>query len=124
MNENIRICCAIVTFNRKECLVKLLDGLCKQTMKIKNISILDNCSTDGTKFLLMEKGIIEKSQSENNEEKHYQGTFNDIKIDYFVNDSNTGGAGGFSKLLNIVSRKDFDYIWIMDDDVFPEPDCP
>ena len=112
-------CVVLVTFNRKELLIKLLDGLFKQTKKVSSIVIVDNHSTDGTAEELIKRGIIEKSVEGRCEVSLY----NDTKIHYYKNSENTGGSGGFKKAFELACEIECDYIWTMDDDVLPESDC-
>lgn len=113
------VCVVLVTFNRKELLIKLLDGLFKQTKKVSSIVIVDNHSTDGTAEELIKRGIIEKSVEGRCEVSLY----NDTKIHYYKNSENTGGSGGFKKAFELTCEIECDYIWTMDDDVLPESDC-
>lgn len=113
------VCVVLVTFNRKELLIKLLDGLFKQTKKVSSIVIVDNHSTDGTAEELIKRGIIEKSVEGRCEVSLY----NDTKIHYYKNSENTGGSGGFKKAFELACEIECDYIWTMDDDVLPESDC-
>ena len=48
----------VVTYNRKEYLNNLLDGLLHQTATISFILIVDNNSSDGTRDMLLDRGII------------------------------------------------------------------
>ena len=102
----------IVTYNRLNCLKKLLQGLEQLTYPIEKILVFDNNSTDNTVDHLRENGF-----------KDYRAHKNDAKKLYFANDENLGGAGGFSMAVGLAQQLDIDYLWIMDDDVLPEPDC-
>ena len=113
------VCVVLVTFNRKELLLKLLDSLFKQTKKISSIVIVDNHSTDGTSDELIQKGIIKQSVVGRCENSLY----NDTNIYYYTNAENTGGSGGFQKAFEIARNIKCDYIWTMDDDVLPNADC-
>lgn len=57
LNMNNSVCALIVTYNRKEYLVKLLHALSEQSYSIKKILIFDNHSSDGTAELLQKKAI-------------------------------------------------------------------
>ena len=59
------VCAVVVTFNRKQLLLKCIDSLLNQTHKINAIYIVDNNSTDNTPQLLYEKGYIKKASSKN-----------------------------------------------------------
>ena len=57
--DNIAAC--IVTYNRKELLIKCLNSIISQTQTVQEIIIVNNCSTDGTKDMLFSKGYISVS---------------------------------------------------------------
>ncbi|MHB8422742.1 MAG: glycosyltransferase family 2 protein [Thermoplasmataceae archaeon] len=100
------IAAIVVTFNRKNLLATCLDGLLSQTVPISRIYLVDNCSTDGTKDLLLEKGFLSNP-----------------KIEYIPLTENIGGAGGFHEgLKNAIHGKN-SWFWFLDDDVSPFPDC-
>ena len=118
MKKNI--CILIVTFNRKKNLEKLLNSLICLKEQISGIFIFDNNSTDGTADMLKEMNNIdyivknEVIMKKNNSIDYY----------YYKNNQNEGGAKGFHEgLRRISSMKEFEYVWVMDDDVLPEPDC-
>lgn len=94
----------VVTYNRLEKLKKCLLSYSNQTLKPKMIYIVDNCSTDGTKeFLYSWKN----------------------KSDVFVKkvitlEKNCGGSGGFYEGMKAVMNEEFEWLWISDDDAYPE----
>lgn len=104
MNE--KIATIVVTYNRKKLLVECIEALKKQTYKINTIYIIDNNSTDGTYELLQEKGILDNEQ-----------------IIYKKLSKNIGGAGGFYEGIKLAIKKQFDWIWVMDDDTIPYNDA-
>lgn len=110
---------AIVTYNRKEYLLNLLEALQQSEKKISGILLLDNKSTDGTNQTLMEIGFTEKDDIG----VLHENTWKSMKTYYFRNTENAGGAGGFAKLFELSMSLSWDYLWVMDDDVYPEPDC-
>ena len=93
-----RICVVVVTYNRKDLLLRNLMATLSQSVGV-DVLIYDNHSTDGTREYLRENGILD---SEN--------------IHYFYSDKNLGGAGGFSNGMRMVYEKGYDYAWLMDDD--------
>ncbi|MEZ9864920.1 glycosyltransferase [Vibrio breoganii] len=95
----------VVTYKRKELLSKVLDSLCHQTHRIKDIIVVDNNSCDGT-----DKLVDQLAQEHDN-------------IKYFNTGANLGGAGGFSFGFEVTKNIDYDYLWLMDDDLMPELDC-
>ncbi len=87
----------VVTYNRISLLPKVLDSIRKQTRRIDKIIVVNNNSTDGTFDWLK--------------------TQNDLLI---INQDNLGGAGGFHTGIKYAFEHGADWIWTMDDDVFPE----
>lgn len=96
------ICCVIVTFNRLELLKEALRGIFKQTIEVDKIIIVDNNSTDGTREWLksIESNLIQ-----------------------IVFQENSGGAGGFFTGVKLAYDQDYDWIWMMDDDVEAKSNC-
>ncbi len=117
--EKVRVCAVIVTYNRKEYLKKLLDNLLIQTFSLAAILIYDNNSKDGTPRMLLDAGLIDDDLSM----KLHKKEMRQVDVMYFRSDVNEGGSGGFYGGMKIASSMDFDYLWCMDDDVQPEPDC-
>ena len=95
-----KIIAVVVTYNRINCLKKLLKALKKQTVKLETIIVVNNDSTDGT--------------------REYLSMLDDIIV---INQENIGGSGGFWSGLIEASRYASDWIWCMDDDVYPRADC-
>ena len=95
----------IVTFNRIDHLRKSIDCYTNQTLKPKRIVVVNNCSTDGTKefldeWLKIDTGVLK-------EVLHLP--------------ENTGGSGGFYYgLKRIQEYEDIEWIWVADDDAYPE----
>lgn len=100
-----KILALVVTYKRKELLEKVIQGLLDQTYPISDILIVDNNSSDGTKEL------VESYSNEN------------TNILYFNTGANLGGAGGFSFGFQKAMDYNFDYLWIMDDDLLPSHSC-
>lgn len=103
---NIEVSVVIVTYNRKKMLERTLLALLAQTYPIKKIILVDNASTDGTMQFLAEKGFLGMEQ-----------------ITYKPLVENLGGAGGFQIGIEMASDFDSEWIWLMDDDGYPEHDC-
>ncbi|MCD8149312.1 MAG: glycosyltransferase family 2 protein [Clostridiales bacterium] len=101
-----RITAVVVTHNRKELLTECLDAILGQTYSVDRILLIDNASTDGTEAFLTEKGYLKQ----------------DV-IHYVLLGSNTGGAGGFYEGLRLARETDCAWVWVMDDDAIPTPDC-
>lgn len=107
MNENI--IALIVTYNRINFLKKSLEIYKNMRIKPKKILIVDNFSSDGTKEFL-EKWMNEKEKVE--------------KEVVFLKE-NIGGSGGFYTGLKLILdkySKDYEWVYISDDDAFPKLD--
>lgn len=88
----------IVTFNRKELLVRNINMLLKQLCRFDTIYIVDNCSTDGTHELLQSKGWL------------------NAPFYYLRTKHNIGGAGGFFTGVKKAYEDGADWMVLMDDD--------
>lgn len=93
----------IVTFNRADLLDRMLDGLVAQTHAPDAVIVIDNCSTDHTRAVLDARS--------------------DLPLHVTTTASNLGGAGGFHVGMRAAYDAGWDRIWLMDDDVVPDPDC-
>lgn len=109
----------IVTYNRKDYLLKLLDALYSQSKEIDSIIIVDNCSNDGTLEYLLENSMIQNYAVD----EAVHNIWKQKNIIYYRSSKNTGGSGGFSQGTKLALQYDFDYLWIMDDDVLPVNTC-
>ena len=96
----MKIIAFVVTYNRISMLPRVIESLKTQTFHIDEIVVINNSSTDGTLEWL------------NNQ--------NDITI---ITQENLGGAGGFNKGLEYSYENGADWIWMMDDDVYPNTDA-
>lgn len=92
----MKILAAVVTYNRKTLLERCFLALKEQTYKTFEILVIDNGSTDGTSEWLHSNGIS------------------------YITQENSGGAGGFYRAVDEALHRNFDWIWCMDDDGFPE----
>ena len=95
----MKITAVVVTFNRLELLKQGIECLRKQ-QKLTDIIVVNNGSTDGTReWLDAQPGLL------------------------VVHQDNVGGSGGFYTGIERAYSEGADWIWCMDDDVFPRPDC-
>lgn len=101
----LNIACILVTFNRKELLLKCIQSLLRQKYKF-NIIIVDNASSDGTEKFLNEHALLERDDI----------TFLRLK-------ENLGGAGGFYEGMKYALTLQYDWLWLMDDDGYPDENC-
>jgi rhamnopyranosyl-N-acetylglucosaminyl-diphospho-decaprenol beta-1,3/1,4-galactofuranosyltransferase len=100
------VCAVVVTYNRKVMLAECITALLGQTREPDQIAVIENCCTDGTLDYLQSQGFSDHP-----------------KVRIIQMPANTGGAGGFAKAAEYASVSGFDWCWMMDDDVLPEPDC-
>nr|WP_111301143.1 glycosyltransferase family 2 protein [Paracoccus saliphilus] len=95
----------IVTFNRSAKLMKVLDSLTLQTMRPDIILVVDNASTDDTAALVEARARDD-------------GTIRHLRLP-----SNVGGAGGFHAGMKAAYQMGAHYLWVSDDDAYPQPDA-
>ncbi|QYC12021.1 glycosyltransferase [Brevundimonas nasdae] len=90
----------VVTWNRRVLLEQCLQALMAQTRACDRVLVVDNASDDGTAERLAAWGD---------------------RITVLRLDRNTGGAGGFSAGVRAAVQGGADRVWLMDDDVLPDP---
>ena len=95
-----KITAVVVTYNRQKLLIRCIEHLRQQTVRLDNIIVVNNGSTDGTAEWLDNQTDLE-----------------------VIHQENVGGAGGFYRGIQHAFESGYDWIWCMDDDVYPEPDC-
>ena len=120
--KNDSVCVLVVTYNRANTLLRALQGVMNQSKKVSGIFIFNNNGNDNTEKKLKDRGFITKNE-EIIANKLYNTSLEGTSIYYYYNETNLGGAGGFAKGIGMVSQLNYDYLWIMDDDVLPENDC-
>lgn len=94
------VAAVVVTHNRRELLRGSLGAILGQTRAVDRLLVVDNASTDGTKEMLGDE-------------------FPEARVVALA--SNQGGAGGFHEGIKEALREGTDWLWLMDDDCFPEP---
>ena len=99
------VAAVVVTFNRKDKLVKVLDHVLAQTMPATWVVVVNNASTDGTEKVL----------------ERYAAEHDQIVVVSLA--ENTGGAGGFATGMARGYELGADFVWIMDDDCYPSDDA-
>lgn len=100
MENTDTIYAVVVTYNRLKLLQRTVECLRLQTRPLKGIVVVNNSSTDGTASWLAQQ--------------------NDLIV---LNQPNVGGAGGFASGIRYARGLGAQWIWCMDDDVFPRPAC-
>ena len=99
---NGRVCAVVVAYNRAALLRACLIAIRGQTHPPDAVLVVDNASTDGTRALLREEfpGVTVLAMA-----------------------ANGGGAGGFHAGMKWAYGQGYGWLWIMDDDARPAPDC-
>lgn len=97
MKKDITIGAIIVSHNGLEHLKTCIAGVKAQSIKVTEILVVNNGSTDGTKeWLENESGIS------------------------FINQENLGSSGGQFSGMVYYYKKGFDYTWSLDHDIIPK----
>lgn len=95
----MKITAVVVTYNRLALLKRNVACL-RAVRSLTDIVVVNNGSTDGTDQWLAEQRDITT-----------------------ITQSNVGGAGGFRTGISYAYGRGADYVWCMDDDVFPREAC-
>ena len=96
------VAAVVVTYNRKEELLKNLRAVLAQTRPVDRYYVIDNHGSDGTEAALREAGILDCPV-----------------VEYVYLPKNIGGAGGFYTGVKLAYDAGYDYICLMDDDGRP-----
>ena len=99
-----QIAAVVVTYNRVGKLGRVLDSILRQSRPVDRLIVVDNASTDSTPQLL----------------EVYK---DDPRVEILKLKTNTGGAGGFSAGMERAYERGSDWVWIMDDDCYTEPEA-
>lgn len=106
--DSINVAAVVVTFNRLEKLKTVLESLQSQTRVPDQLIIVNNASTDGTAKYL-EEFARDFSMKDR------------INLNVVTLPENVGGAGGFSAGMRRGYELGADFVWIFDDDGYPQP---
>lgn len=118
----------VVTYNRKDLLLQCLSGLARQSRPLDGLVLVDNASSDGTPRLLHEQGLVDAPFQDDipeiQERVGRPSLFGGrIPVVVLRMNENTGGSGGFHEGLKRAYLEGADWIWLMDDDIEPDPGC-
>lgn len=116
MKEVRQIAAVVVTYKRDELLAQCLRCLCLQTAASKmDIIVVDNGGAGRSSLSqIPEVGNIDEIRN-----------FQDKggKLIYRNTGENLGGAGGFSLAMEEAVSREYQLVWVMDDDTQPEPEA-
>ena len=96
-----RVCAVVVTYNRRALLEECLEAVLGQTRAPDHVLVVDNASTDGTPELIARHEGVEALRLAQNE----------------------GSSGGFHAGMTAAAARDFEWLWVMDDDTIPHADA-
>lgn len=94
-----KVLALVVTHKRKHLLAECLDLLAVQERPPDHVLVVDDASTDGTPAPVAQ-----------------------YSVEHIRLQTNSGAAGGFHFGLAEACRRDFDWVWLLDDDAHPRPD--
>lgn len=100
----VNVAAVVVTFNRLEKLKTVLASVEAQTLPVSRLIVVNNASTDGTDEYLEHVKLS-------------------VPTEIVTEEKNLGGAGGFSSGMVRGYAAGADFVWIMDDDCYPEPEA-
>jgi GT2 family glycosyltransferase len=101
--QDLASCIAVVpTFNRRELLGECLAALEAQTLPPAETLVVDNGSDDGTPEMIADRFP---------------------NVSYLRLPENTGSSGGYATGIDDARTRGHEWIWVMDDDAEPAPDC-
>lgn len=102
-----KVAITIVTYNRPTFLDELLESISLMTTAPWRVIVVDNASTDHTQDVVAQ----------------WSEKLPDGLVVNALQETNTGGAGGFSVGTQVALDLGADWIWLMDDDVEVLPDA-
>lgn len=92
----MKILAAVVTHDRCVLLERCVDAIQKQTRVPDALVVINNASTDGTVEMLDARGVAH------------------------IDQANLGSAGGWNRAIAECVDQEFDAVWLMDDDGYPD----
>ena len=95
----MRILAAIVTYNRRALLERCIDHVLAQSRPPDRLLVINNSSPDDTLAMLERRGIDHVTQP------------------------NLGSAGGWNRAISEALDGDYDAVWLMDDDGYPDAEA-
>jgi GT2 family glycosyltransferase len=101
-----KISALVLTYNRKEVLVRCLKAILAQVEPPDEVVVLDNGSTDGTCEYLQESGLLD-----------------DVRIVLYRFPANIAPDAGFDGLLRLGKESGSEWIWFLHDDIIVDADA-
>jgi GT2 family glycosyltransferase len=98
MKQRHKVIAVIVNYNKPFDTLRCIKAILKNSQKPSAIIVVDNASTDNSVSILQ----------------------NSHQIELIVNQQNKGGSGGFNTGIEAALRYKPDYIWLLDDDAYPD----
>lgn len=124
------VCAIVVTFNRRQLLLRALEAVLAQTAPVSAIVIVDNASTDGTAEALVAAGHFDALPTAPGAESVHRRRLTapgpasaSVELVYVRLASNDGGAGGFCRGQQVACADGWNWLWMLDDDGYPDRDC-
>jgi GT2 family glycosyltransferase len=96
-----RVCAVVVTSGRRGLLRRCLTAIDGQRRPVDRTLVVDNASSDGTADMV-------------------RAEFPEAEL--LALERNVGGAGGFHHGMAWAHERDYDWLWLMDDDTMAQPD--
>jgi GT2 family glycosyltransferase len=100
------VCAVVVTFNRRALVAECLEAVLAQTRPPERVLVVDNGSTDGTVETLRASGALSPAH-----------------VELIALERNAGSTGGFAAGVRAGLDTGAAWLWLMDDDAQPRPDC-
>ena len=97
-----RVCAVVLTYNREALLRECLSAIFAQTRRPDCVLVVDNASTSGPPISVCAE---------------FPG------VELLSLETNEGSAGGFHACLSAAYQRGGEWIWLMDDDVLPQPEA-
>ncbi|MDO5650621.1 MAG: glycosyltransferase family 2 protein [Moraxella sp.] len=100
-----KVCAVLVSYNRATLLARALQAMYTQSRIPNHVLVIDNASTDDTDTMIADS-YADKAN-----------------FTYHKLAENLGGAGGFHHGVKLAYEMGFDWLWLMDDDGYPDSLC-
>lgn len=96
----MKVAAIIIAFNRNELLKRAIQAIQGQSRQVDSILVVDNAKLSSTRKLCLK-----------------------MQTKYIQGDESWGSAGGFARGISEAIDLGFEYLWLLDDDGYPDRDC-